>query len=91
MKCVQCRIGETVEGQTSLTYTRPGSKLQVVVSGVPADVCSHCGEAYLSEGVAQEVFEIVDGILELGKTLKRGTLPTPQVEIHFQSEKQIAA
>ena len=91
MRCVACKVGETIEGTTSLTYTRPGSKLQVLVSGVPADVCSHCGEAYLSEAVAQEIFEIVDGILELGKTLKAGTLPTPHVEIHFQTEKWIAA
>ena len=91
MRCVECKVGETVVGTTSLTYTRPGSKLQISVSGVPADVCSHCGEAYLSEKVAQEIFEFVDGILELGKTVKEGTLPVPQVEIHFQPEKRIAA
>lgn len=91
MRCVECQVGETVEGTTSLTYTRSGSKLQVLASGVPADVCLHCGEAYLSEEVAQEIFEIVDGILELGKTLKDGALLTPQVEIHFQPEKRIAA
>jgi YgiT-type zinc finger domain-containing protein len=91
MKCVECRIGETTQGTTSLTYTRPGSKLQIVVIGVPADVCPHCGEAYLSEDIAQEVFEIVDGILELGKTLKEGTLPIPQIEIHFSSAKRLAA
>lgn len=91
MRCVECKVGETVIGTTSLTYTRPGSKLQVSVSGVPADVCSHCGEAYLSEEVAQEIFELVDGILELSKTIKEGTLPTPQIEIHFQPEKRIAA
>ncbi|MBI1926347.1 type II toxin-antitoxin system MqsA family antitoxin [Candidatus Poribacteria bacterium] len=67
MRCVACKIGETIEGTTSLTYTRPSSKLQVVVSAVPADVCPRCGEAYLSEAVAQEIFELVDGILELGK------------------------
>jgi len=91
MKCVECRIGETAQGPTSLTYTRPDSKLQVVVTGIPAEVCSHCGEAYLSEEIAQEVFEIVDGILELGKTLKQGTLPIPQIEIHFGSETRMAA
>ncbi len=91
MKCVECRIGETIEGTTPLTYTRAGSKLQVVVKGVPADVCGHCGEAYLSEEVAQEVFEIVDEILELGKTLKAGNLPIPEIEIRFQTEDRKAA
>ncbi len=91
MRCVECTVGETIVGTTSLTYTRTGSKLHVLVSGVPADVCSHCDEAYLSEEVAQEIFEIVDIILELGKTIKEGTLPTPQIEIHFQPEKRIAA
>ena len=91
MQCVECRVGETIEGTTSLTYTRPGSKLHVLVSGVPADVCPNCGGAYLSEEIAQEIFEIVDGILELGKTIKKGALPAPQIEIHFQSDKRIAA
>ena len=91
MRCVECKVGQTVVGATSLTYTRPGSKLQVLVSGVPADVCHHCGEAYLSEDVAQEIFELVDGILELGRNIKEGTLPVPQIEIHFQPERRIAA
>lgn len=68
MRCVECKVGETIVGTTSLTYTRAGSKLQVSVSGVPADICPHCDEAYLSEKVAQEIFEPVDGILELSKT-----------------------
>jgi len=91
MRCVECKVEETIVGTTSLTYTRAGSKLQVLVFGVPADVCPHCGEAYLSEEVAQEIFELVDGTLELGKTVKERTLPTPQIEIHFQPEKRIAA
>ena len=91
MRCVECKIGETIEGTTSLTYTRPGSKLRVVVSAVPADVCPHCGEAYLSEAVTQEIFVLVDGILELGKTIKEGTLPAPRVELHFQPDERIAA
>lgn len=91
MRCVECRVGETIAGTTSITYTREGSKLQVLVSGVPADVCPNCGEAYLSEAVAQEIYDLVDGILELGKTIKEGTLPLPQIEISFQPKELAAA
>jgi YgiT-type zinc finger domain-containing protein len=90
MRCVECKVGETIAGTTSITYTREGSKLQVLVSGIPADICPNCNEAYLSEDVAQEIFELVDGILELGKTIKEGILPLPQVEINFQP-KRVAA
>jgi YgiT-type zinc finger domain-containing protein len=91
MRCVECGVDETVAGTTSIIYTREGSKLQVLVSGIPADVCPNCDEAYLSEDIAQEIFELVDGILELGKNIKEGTLPLPQIEINFQPTKRVAA
>ena len=78
MRYVECRVGETVAETTSIIYTREGAKLQVLVSGIPADVCPNCDEAYLSEDIAQEIFELVDGILELGKTIKEGILPLPE-------------
>jgi YgiT-type zinc finger domain-containing protein len=45
MKCVICKAGETRPGKATVTLERNGATL--VVKGVPADVCSNCGEEYL--------------------------------------------
>ena len=66
MKCLKCYEGELQVGVTSLTYSREGSVIQVQVDGVPAEICSVCGEAYLSEAVAQQIFDIVDPLLKIG-------------------------
>lgn len=50
VKCVICKQGETVEGQTTVTLERDGTVL--VIKDVPAGVCENCGEAYVSEEVA---------------------------------------
>lgn len=91
MQCVECKVGATISGTTSITFTREGSKLRVLVSGVPAEVCTNCNEAYLSEEISQEIFAIVDKIFELDKTIKESALPPPQIEINFQPEKYVAA
>lgn len=60
MKCVICKQGETTAGQATVTLERDGATL--VFKGVPADVCSNCGEEYVDEktvgcllGAAEEV------------------------------------
>jgi YgiT-type zinc finger domain-containing protein len=84
MKCPKCRQGELELGVTSLTYKREGSIFQVQVDGVPAEICSVCGETYLSAEVGQELFEMVDPLLEAGtKMPPRKILPTPAVGIRF--------
>ena len=47
MPCAICRIGDTHPGQTTVTLERDQTTL--VVRGVPAAVCSNCGEEYLDE------------------------------------------
>lgn len=56
MICVVCREGVTRLGTTSYTFERDGRTL--VVNEVPADVCNHCGEAFLSDLVAGGVLAI---------------------------------
>ncbi|MBI5562011.1 MAG: YgiT-type zinc finger protein [Deltaproteobacteria bacterium] len=48
MKCVVCKHGETENGKAAVTFDRDGFTL--VVRGVPADVCSTCGEEYVGAG-----------------------------------------
>ena len=71
-------------GVTSLTYSREGSVIQVQVDGVPAEICPVCGEAYLSEIIAQQIFDIVDPLLTVGQRMREGMiLPVPTVDIRF--------
>jgi YgiT-type zinc finger domain-containing protein len=53
MKCAICHNGETTTGTTTVTLERDGKV--VVIEGVPADVCTNCGEAYTDEAVTSKV------------------------------------
>ncbi len=57
MKCVICKHGETAPGKATVTLERGGTTL--VVKGVPAQVCSTCGEQYVDEGAAGRVLNMV--------------------------------
>jgi YgiT-type zinc finger domain-containing protein len=58
MKCVICRVGETQPGKTTVTLERGGTT--VVFKGVPAQVCSNCGEAYVDEAITRQLLGIAD-------------------------------
>lgn len=82
--CLKCRKGELQAGVTSLTYSREGSVIQVQVDGVPAEICPVCGEAYLSDAVAQQLFDLVDPLLKAGQRMReKMVLPAPTVDIRF--------
>jgi len=49
MRCIVCKHGETEPGVTTLSVDRGGHV--VVIRSIPADVCSTCGEEYLSAEV----------------------------------------
>ncbi len=71
-------------GVTSLTYSREGSAIQVQVDGIPAEICPVCGEAYLSETVAQQIFDLVDPLLQAGQRMsQKMVLPVPTVDIRY--------
>jgi YgiT-type zinc finger domain-containing protein len=49
MKCVICRKGETKVGKATVTLDKDGATL--VFKGVPARVCTNCGEEYVDENI----------------------------------------
>jgi YgiT-type zinc finger domain-containing protein len=53
MKCVICKNGETHYGHVTVTVER--EQLIVIIKDVPAEICSNCGEYYLSEPIAKMV------------------------------------
>jgi YgiT-type zinc finger domain-containing protein len=54
MKCVICKHGETGNGIATVVLERDG--LTLVVKKVLARVCQNCGEEYIDETVASELF-----------------------------------
>lgn len=64
MKCVICKTGETADGTTTVTIERKGAVL--VLKGVPARVCSTCGEAYVSGEVTDEILRRADEMQRQG-------------------------
>jgi len=55
VKCVICKQGETRPGHTTVTLERGQAVL--VFRNVPAQVCTNCGEAYVSEEVTAQLLE----------------------------------
>jgi len=55
MKCVICKHGNTEQGTATVTFERGGFVL--VVKGVPARVCSNCGEQYVDARVAENLLK----------------------------------
>ncbi len=53
MRCIACKHGETEPGAVTLSVERQGAV--VVIRDVPADVCTTCGEEYLSAPVMKEL------------------------------------
>ena len=53
MICLICRQGMTMDGLTAVTFER--GELKFVVNHVPARVCPLCGEAYITEVVAERL------------------------------------
>ncbi len=58
MKCVVCKHGDAPSGTTTVTLTRNGTTL--VVQGVPARVCSNCGEEYVDEPTTARLLEVAE-------------------------------
>jgi len=58
VKCVVCKHGDARSGTTTVTLTRNGTTL--VVQGVPARVCSNCGEEYVDELTTARLLEVAE-------------------------------
>ena len=55
MKCVICKKGETKAGTATVTLDKNGTTL--VFKGVPARVCTNCGEEYVDEEIAASLLK----------------------------------
>jgi len=55
VKCVICKQGETEPSHTTVTLERDRAVL--VFRRVPAEVCTNCGEAYVSEEITARLLE----------------------------------
>jgi len=64
MRCVICRNGETRPGKTTVTLER--ENLTLVVKGVPAEVCSNCGEAYVGSEASRQLLSSAEAAARAG-------------------------
>ena len=55
MKCVVCKVGTTQPGKTTITLER--DTMTLVFKGVPAQVCSNCGEAYVDKDITRQILQ----------------------------------
>lgn len=58
MKCIACKSGHVEPGSVTFTAERDGTV--VVIRGVPAEVCSNCGEEYIDSETLKDIEAIFD-------------------------------
>jgi YgiT-type zinc finger domain-containing protein len=59
-----CKSGEVRPGSTSFSVER--GQMTLVLKGVPARVCSQCGEAYFDEATTRRIEEIAERVEHAG-------------------------
>lgn len=64
MRCVICKTGETGRGNTTLALER--GQTTVVFKRVPAEICSNCGEAYVSQEITTKLLEAAETAVRSG-------------------------
>ncbi len=64
MNCVICRHGSTEPGLVTVTLNKENTV--VVFKGVPAEVCSNCGEYYLSAEVSKKLMTRANAAVAAG-------------------------
>jgi YgiT-type zinc finger domain-containing protein len=64
MNCIVCKQGETDDGLATVTLVRGDTTL--VMKGVPAQICSDCGEEYVAEDVSARVLEAANAAARTG-------------------------
>ena len=58
MKCPICKLGEMQEGFTQVVLTRGNAT--VIFRSVPVKIYDNCGEYYLDEQTAQNIYNCAD-------------------------------
>ncbi|MBU1404637.1 MAG: type II toxin-antitoxin system MqsA family antitoxin [Proteobacteria bacterium] len=64
MHCTVCKTGDTASGLTTVVLHRGDTA--VIIKKVPADICSTCGEYYLSEAIASHVLRLAEDAAKRG-------------------------
>ena len=64
MKCVLCKQGETALGVVTVTLQRDNAV--IIIKDVPADICTNCGEYYLSEDITRTVLKLAEESIKKG-------------------------
>ena len=64
MKCVVCKHGEVRDGKATVTLER--GDLTLVFKGVPARVCSNCGEEYVDDATSSRLLEAAEDAARVG-------------------------
>ena len=58
MRCIICKHGHIQTGKATVTLERDG--LTLVIKGVPAMVCSTCGEEYVDEDTTARLLQTAE-------------------------------
>ncbi len=64
MQCAACQQGETRTGVANLGFARGG--VEVVVRGVPADICEACTEFFVDEVTSHQVIALAEDAIAHG-------------------------
>ncbi|MBU4226623.1 MAG: type II toxin-antitoxin system MqsA family antitoxin [Chloroflexi bacterium] len=70
MKCMICKQGDTQSGFAVVTLQRDDRTL--VIKGVPAEICENCGEYYLSQEIANRLYQQAEESLRHGAEVEIG-------------------
>ena len=65
MNCPICKFGEMKDGYTQVVLTR--GKATVIFRTVPARICDDCGEYYLAEPTAQDIYAKAEACFSSGQ------------------------
>jgi YgiT-type zinc finger domain-containing protein len=68
MKCAICKNGETDPQKITVTLERNGTTL--VIKDVPAEVCTNCGEEYVSAQTNKELLQRAESSIAKGAELE---------------------
>jgi len=68
MTCAICKVGETKPGCVTVTLERAPTTL--VVRGVPARICSNCGEEYVDEEASARLLSLLEAAVGGGVELE---------------------
>jgi len=71
-------------------FRRTGSRVEVIIENIPADVCPTCGRAYFSESVARDIDRLLAAFHGTRSAIPK--LPPARVMVDFvAARKKVAA